>query len=426
LAGIAQSLPYENYKGITDNGLAKEQWVKDNPEAYNQLVASSAAGNSMNIMKTSTILNDECATATPVACGTTVSGTNVNATFFNDSFCRNNNVATVWYALLGAGSAVTVSTCAGATFDTWITVYTGTCGTLSCVGSNDDFCGLQSSLTFTASLGQVYYVAVTGFAGDTGSFDLTITGSCTAPNSCSPININFSASGLKQPLWAPASDPYTFYYGLGDAKRINASVTGGVGPFSYAWSNSGTPALLPRSYYPSNSIDLFRPTAATYVRVTVTDNGTNCTYQDSVLIDWDGQYFCQILNNVWYVNVCQNGQSACVPWSVARSLRQSNSATLGNCVNPTKANDLNQVTALNIYPNPTNGLVTIELPVKQSTNGSMSVLDMSGRVLYTETINMQEGDMHHTFDVGHLPNGIYLIRVASANEVATERLQVLR
>ena len=129
--------------------------------------------------------NDEIAGAVSVTCGSTTSGTTTNATQGSDesTFC-GTSVTTegVWYEFTGTGDQITASTCDAATFDTKISVYTGTSGSLTCVGGNDDFTGCTggtSQVSFTSTVGTTYWILVHGFGGQTGDFDLSIT--CTTP-----------------------------------------------------------------------------------------------------------------------------------------------------------------------------------------------------------------------------------------------------
>ena len=53
---------------------------------------------------------------------------------------------------------------------------------LTCLGFNDDACGLQSSLTWCASPETVYYVMVSGYSSsDTGQFTLTYSTDISRP-----------------------------------------------------------------------------------------------------------------------------------------------------------------------------------------------------------------------------------------------------
>jgi hypothetical protein len=75
-----------------------------------------------------------------------------------------------------------MNTCTGTTYDSKIGVFSGTCAAPVCVTGNDDFCGLQSQVTFASALGTTYYVLVTGFSTNTGAFTLTTTCAAAIPN----------------------------------------------------------------------------------------------------------------------------------------------------------------------------------------------------------------------------------------------------
>ncbi|MBK9012905.1 MAG: T9SS type A sorting domain-containing protein [Saprospiraceae bacterium] len=87
----------------------------------------------------------------------------------------------VWYTIVGNGTPITASLC-GSSYDTQIDLYTGACGALSNIGGcNDDFCGLQSQMTWTSTAGVVYLIRVHGFGGSTGNFTLAVTCLATPP-----------------------------------------------------------------------------------------------------------------------------------------------------------------------------------------------------------------------------------------------------
>ncbi|MAR67722.1 MAG: hypothetical protein CL833_10790, partial [Crocinitomicaceae bacterium] len=140
------------------------------------------------------LANDLCSGAEPIDCGQTVSGSTSAATNDFASFCGTSNTAPgVWYEFTGNGDCVELSTCGYANYDTKITVYSGSCGALSCVAGNDDdfsCTGFRSTVDFATTPGVQYYVLVHGFSSATGDFDLTMSCSsgpfyddvCAAPN----------------------------------------------------------------------------------------------------------------------------------------------------------------------------------------------------------------------------------------------------
>ncbi|MEZ4858366.1 MAG: proprotein convertase P-domain-containing protein [Flavobacteriaceae bacterium] len=152
--------------------------------------------------------NDLCANAQPMNCGDTVSGDTSMATLDSVGFCGTSNTAPgVWYSFTGFDGLATLSTCNQAGYDTKISVFSGSCGGLVCVGGNDDgpgCAGFTSLLNVCVEAGETYYVLVHGFGSAVGTFDLTLT--CTPSTvaiTCPPA-LNVEGCG---PGDAPA--PYT-------------------------------------------------------------------------------------------------------------------------------------------------------------------------------------------------------------------------
>ncbi len=121
---------------------------------------------------------DLCADAVTIECGDVLSGTTTGAANDGVASCGvSNSAPDVWYHFVGTGGSVTASLCNAANFDTKIGVFEGTCGTLVCVGGNDDgpgCSGFTSEFTFTSVLGTNYYILVHGFNSETGDFDLSL------------------------------------------------------------------------------------------------------------------------------------------------------------------------------------------------------------------------------------------------------------
>ena len=126
--------------------------------------------------------NDQCARAVPIACGQLLSGTTIGADAVGDptgSCTESVDGPGVFYSFLGTGDTVSVSTCnPGTNYDSKMFVYTGTCGSYTCVGGNDDgpACATTAStVTFASVAGTRYLVFVSGYAGSTGPFVLSAT-----------------------------------------------------------------------------------------------------------------------------------------------------------------------------------------------------------------------------------------------------------
>jgi hypothetical protein len=133
--------------------------------------------------------NDDCVDAIALGVPSTTSGT---TNFANPEpaapFCgtTSNTAGAVWYTVVGDGTTYTAETCGNTNYDSKITVYCGDCNDiagLTCVTGNDDFCGLQSQVTWCTQPTVTYLVMVHGFSSATGDFELGITSNGVA---CSP------------------------------------------------------------------------------------------------------------------------------------------------------------------------------------------------------------------------------------------------
>jgi len=125
--------------------------------------------------------NNNCASATPVGNGT-FNFTTIGATNDFPGTCGSSAASPdVWFRYTASctGNA-TVTTCNLSGADTLLAAMTSCSGPeLVCV---DDFCGLQTTITFPVSGGQQYLVRVAGFANRTGSGQVRF--SCLGPCPC--------------------------------------------------------------------------------------------------------------------------------------------------------------------------------------------------------------------------------------------------
>jgi hypothetical protein len=124
--------------------------------------------------------NDECADALVLTCGDSDIASNILATDTDaPTACSGGGTPTkgVWYQFTGTGQEVTISTDnPGTNFDTQINIFTGTCGSLVCVGGDDDSgTGTTSSYTFTAANGTEYLIYVDGDGAAEGQFEISIS-----------------------------------------------------------------------------------------------------------------------------------------------------------------------------------------------------------------------------------------------------------
>ncbi len=140
--------------------------------------------------------NDAFASATEIvgSSGSTT-GSNVSATkeTGESSHAGNSGGKSVWWTWTPTSGGSSTITTIGSSFDTLLAVYTGSgVSAVTAVASNDDTSSsLQSSVTFTATAGTTYRIAVDGYAGASGSIVLTWSQSVTTS---APANDSFSSA----------------------------------------------------------------------------------------------------------------------------------------------------------------------------------------------------------------------------------------
>jgi len=127
--------------------------------------------------------NDNFAAAQVISgCSGSVNGTNVSATkeTGEPDHASNGGTRSVWYQWVAPATSSVTFTTAGSSYDTVLGVYTGTAvNSLTTIDTNDDVVSgnTSSSVTFNATGGVVYKIAVAGFnnqngGGDVGQFKL--------------------------------------------------------------------------------------------------------------------------------------------------------------------------------------------------------------------------------------------------------------
>jgi len=209
----------------------------------------------LNVATEDTLYNDYCEDARSLPSETLEIGNNVYAHYDYgeaDVFCSEDvqiTGPTVWYHFFGTGGELLITLChVGLTdFDTQVSLFTGSCDKLSCIGGNDEAeaeeCGFTSELGFQSQPFEKYYVAVHGFLGEKGNFGIYLENLNNGPSfdSCDtaggpvplndvvPVFLSVNASfgiGLFQcdgPLDVQSTRAGAWVYLQGDGGNITAS-----------------------------------------------------------------------------------------------------------------------------------------------------------------------------------------------------------
>jgi hypothetical protein len=183
--------------------------------------------------------NNLCANAIMITCNSAVNGTTIASTNTGaPGTCVTslNTAGGVWYKVVGWNGDMTVSLC-NSSYDTKIGVFTGNCGSFSCVKGNDDdmglggagVCGggLASSTSWTATAGVIYHIYVTGFSSGTGNFELVVTcGDSNFPCPANGLTLEFQTdANASEVSWEIIPDGLTMFACRGSGLPDNAVIT---------------------------------------------------------------------------------------------------------------------------------------------------------------------------------------------------------
>jgi len=309
---VVGTSPTVDYNSVTTHGYtngtsATVSTLLCNTTYYLRVYASSSCNGTTSDYTTSATFttnpcpvipaNDQCSGAIALSCNSSTPGTTTAATSTGDPTATCGTTITapgVWYKYTSTGANdVTVSLC-GSALDTKLSIYSGTCASLSCItGEDDDYtiCGDNDpSITFTSVNGTTYYFFVHGTGTATGDFTINVTCSpITLPNcptlnspSNGATNIGTAASlNWTAPTTGGAVVSYNVYFGTSSNPPFVANVgtaltyspTGMTAGTTYYWKVTSVNAAGE-----SSSCTIKRFTTSSITNLTVNNTSYTASY----------------------------------------------------------------------------------------------------------------------------------------------------
>ncbi|TND08018.1 MAG: hypothetical protein FD123_2701 [Bacteroidetes bacterium] len=218
-----------------------------------------------------------------------------------------------------------------------------------------------------------------------------------------------------------------------------ANATGGNGgPYTYTWNpgnltGATVSTLCPASVYTITATDPNGCTG-TFILTTsppmqqgpsVTTNSTQASSQSTC----DGTATATVTGGtapytyLWSPggqttatinNLCPGTYTVCVTDASGCTSCQSITVTFLTGTNdPAGVNGV-----MNLFPNPASGMVEIQLPVT-ANQMQLEIFDAFGRIVFAEQLNTST-----KIDVGNWTNGVYIVRLVSAEGTATRKLLI--
>jgi len=319
--------------------------------------------------------NDACAGAISVsagaaaASGSTAASTNVEGltACSGGSTCGGGTGgidfgAGLWFVYNSTGPEELTFDTDGSDFDTEIQVFEGSCGSLTCVGGDDDSgAGTQSSICFasTASFAPVdYYIYVDGHGTNNGNFVLNVG---TAPLPIELLSFNGKSMDDGNKLtWATSTEINTEYH------VIERSLNGQNG-----WAEIGRVEAAGSSFQTLEySFMDDKPLAKGYYRL--------------VTIDLDkSEQLSEVL-----------------------SLEREDAG----------------FTIATAFPNPTNDYVAVQYHSPKNVQVEVKLMDISGKILQIYEVDANDGVNNLDVNLSELAAGTYFLSLSNSIDKVVERL----
>jgi len=125
---------------------------------------------------------------------------------------------------------------------------------------------------------------------------------------------------------------------------------------------------------------------------------------------------------------CGSTSSTCATYSISK-VSTANAMIHINVVPPELvvvgiADQVNSLNGFNFYPNPSNGLLNIELSSAHTTPCGLQIIDLTGKNVFTTLLDASSGQKNKVIDLQHLPNGIYILQLEQAGQRLNKKLVI--
>lgn len=207
--------------------------------------------------------------------------------------------------------------------------------------------------------------------------------------------------------------------------EASADATGGTQPYTYEWNDANTQTTATASNLPGGnytvtvtddaqcigvaSVTINEPDPLTIATNVTDESCTGCADGEIETSVFGGtpnyNYSWDDPNNQTTANATNLSEGI---YTVTITDENNCQATATDTVYATaNISELEQNSEIILYPNPTQGSFTVELPDMSSYNGEVMIVDVRGRIIYSSAIMSEELNL----SIHNQPNGIYIVKI---------------
>ncbi|MCF8298418.1 MAG: right-handed parallel beta-helix repeat-containing protein [Saprospiraceae bacterium] len=85
-------------------------------------------------------------------------------------------------------------------------------------------------------------------------------------------------------------------------------------------------------------------------------------------------------------------------------------------------NEINDKFNVKLYPNPTKGLLNLDIDGKTSAKMEFCLLNLQGQIIWCETLEKSNDRLHKEIDLSIYPKGIYYLRINDENNITVKKV----
>ena len=208
---------------------------------------------------------------------------------------------------------------------------------------------------------------------------------------------------------------YLGYDNPSNCTTLTAIASGGSGGFTYLWTpgnkTGATIQVCPTTTttYTVKATDSYGCKATDMVKVEVINVRCGNKKDNKVLVCHNGSTLC--LDKVGVPDHLAHGDKlgTCGTIACGLALRSAESSVAANSQNKTSSSF-----TLQCYPNPADDVLTVQLNNITEGVAQLEILDVTGREVLKQNINLTEGDNSISLDISQLSRGIFIIKLTDS------------
>ncbi|MBU2996697.1 endonuclease [Cellulophaga baltica] len=236
----------------------------------------------------------------------------------------------------------------------------------------------QLTATATDLVGGEYSVIVTDASGESLTTEITIE--------------ETTAIEITQ------SEDTKVYAGYGDESCATigvTSVTGGVAPYTYAWSTGETTEEISAC-----------PEETTTYTVTVTD-ANGCYIESDIVVEVEN-VVCETKGRYTKIAMCYKGRSVCV-WEYLVKYYERYGYTVGSCTDDGSGSG--ELIVSDVYPNPFSSYVVAKIEASERSKATFVIYNGYGRIVYKSNKTLSTGENKTVLPLWYLSRGYYYLKI---------------